>query len=285
MVVNLGWKLVMLGVIGEGIFEVATSGADEMLQQFNNTLLTIATEQAGSAAKSAKIAHDEADAASTASRKALDTSKAAKDVAGEAKRTVRTVAEQAGDLRLRMEAASKQLGDLNEAIRIQGPRSTLLIDGQKAFIEAIKPFKPQRVVLVTCAPRQSPIQTDEEFEFELALLNRLVEPRPGSAPGAGWDVGAGGAYSCKASGVGGGVWILYGSSALKAAAEALGGALNKLKISTNTIAIGTDASGYARQKRHPDDFMALCELVASDPTEIYILTGEHPRAFRPLPKP
>ena len=139
--------------------------------------------------------------------------------------------------------------------------------------------------MVTCSPRQSAAQTDEEFDFEVTLINRLVEPRPGSPPGAGWDVRTWGAYSCKASGVGGGVWVLYSSSTLKAAAEALSGALNKLKISTNMMPIGEDASGYARQKRHPDDFMALCELVASDPTGIYVLTGEHPRAFRPWPKP
>lgn len=63
MVINLGWMLVIVGVIGEGIFEVATSGADEMLQAFNNTLLAITTEQAGNAANSAKIAHVEANRA------------------------------------------------------------------------------------------------------------------------------------------------------------------------------------------------------------------------------
>ena len=189
------------------------------------------------------------------------------------------------DLTLRMETASKKLDHLEEDIRIQGPRSKLLTDGQEGFIEALKPFRGQKIIMVTCAPRQSPVQTDEEFEFELTLLNHLVEPRPGSVPGAGWDVRTGGAYSCKASGVGGGVWVLYSSSALKAAAAALGGALNKLKISTNTMPISGAASGYARQKRNPDDFMALCELVASDPTGIYILTGEHPGAFNPWPKP
>jgi hypothetical protein len=59
--INLGWKLVMLGVIGEGIFEVATSGADEMLQQFNNTLLAITTDRADSASKSADIARRSTD--------------------------------------------------------------------------------------------------------------------------------------------------------------------------------------------------------------------------------
>jgi hypothetical protein len=218
-------------------------------------------------------------------RDAADSADSAKTSAKEAQGKLNGVSKQAADLTLRMGAASKKMDDLEEDIRIQGPRSKLLIDGEKTFVELLKPFKLQKIIMVTCSPRQSAVQTDEEFGFEVTLLNRLAEPRPGSPPGAGWDVRSGGAYSCKASGVGGGVWVLYGSPALKAAAEALSGALNKLKISTNTTLVGEDASGYARQKRHPDDFMALCELVASDPTEIYILTGEHPRAFNPQPKP
>jgi hypothetical protein len=76
-VINLGWMLVIIGVIGEGMFEVASSGADEILQNFNNTLLAITTEQAGSAAKSAKAAREE----STATKTEAD---AAKISAGEA---------------------------------------------------------------------------------------------------------------------------------------------------------------------------------------------------------
>jgi len=59
---KFGWVLIVLGVIGEGLFEGATSWTDGILQDFSNTLLAITTEQAGNAAKSAKIAHDEADA-------------------------------------------------------------------------------------------------------------------------------------------------------------------------------------------------------------------------------
>ncbi|MGB8063351.1 MAG: hypothetical protein WCF26_15770 [Candidatus Sulfotelmatobacter sp.] len=67
---RLGWLLVILGVVGEGIFEAATTSADNILQDFNNTLLAIATDEAGSAAKSAKTAHDEAHAASAEAGKA-----------------------------------------------------------------------------------------------------------------------------------------------------------------------------------------------------------------------
>jgi len=221
----------------------------------------------------------------TKAGEALGKSKEATDAAGKVQREVGAVAKQAVDLRLRIEAASKKLDDLDEDIRIQGPRSKLLIDGEKTFVEALKAFKGQKVIMVTCAPRQSPVQTDEEYEFELTLLNRLVEPRPGSAPGAGWDVRTGGPYGCKASGWDRGVWVMYSAPALKAAAEALGSALNKLKINADTIPMTGPASEYARQKRKPDDLAALFEVVASDPTAIYILTGEHTRAFNPWPKP
>jgi hypothetical protein len=59
---RLGWLLVIVGVLGEGLFEAATSWTDGLLQGFSNTLLAITTEQARSAAMSAKIAHQEADA-------------------------------------------------------------------------------------------------------------------------------------------------------------------------------------------------------------------------------
>lgn len=184
-----------------------------------------------------------------------------------------------------MLSASAKLKELEDEVRVQGPRSKLLVDGEKTFVEALKPFKGQLVIMVTCAVRQSPLQSDEEYEFELTLLNRLVEPRPGSVPGAGWDVRSGGSYACKASGWSRGVWVMYSAPAFKAAAEALGSALNKLKINADTIPITGPASEYTRQKRKPDDLNALWEIVASDPTGIYILTGEHPRAFNPWPKP
>jgi hypothetical protein len=46
---RLGWLLVIIGVVGEGIFEGGTTWVDTILQDFNNTLLAIATDQAGKA--------------------------------------------------------------------------------------------------------------------------------------------------------------------------------------------------------------------------------------------
>ncbi len=60
-----GWILILLGVIGEGVFEGATSIADGFLQDFGDVLLVAAQRDAGNAATSARTAHEEADAVKT----------------------------------------------------------------------------------------------------------------------------------------------------------------------------------------------------------------------------
>ncbi len=53
---RIGWTLVIMGVLGEGVFEALTTTADDLLQDFNATLLSITTDQARSAAHSATTA-------------------------------------------------------------------------------------------------------------------------------------------------------------------------------------------------------------------------------------
>jgi hypothetical protein len=84
-------------VIGEGLFEAATSRADSNLQSFNDTLLAIATEQAGDAAKSAKIARDEAEAAEGA--------------AGKGQQKAEAVAKRADELNRNLQTAKTELED------------------------------------------------------------------------------------------------------------------------------------------------------------------------------
>lgn len=69
---RIGWTLVIVGVLGEGMFEAEISFADRTLQEFNNTLLAITTDQAHSAAASAKTAREEAEAAKVAAEKAQE---------------------------------------------------------------------------------------------------------------------------------------------------------------------------------------------------------------------
>ena len=61
---RIGWILVVMGVLGEGVFESFTTIADDIFQDFTSTLLRITTDQARNAAHSAEIAHKEADAVS-----------------------------------------------------------------------------------------------------------------------------------------------------------------------------------------------------------------------------
>jgi hypothetical protein len=81
---RLGWILILLGVVGEGLFEGATSWTDSKLQDWSNTLLLNTEALTGNAAKSAKIAHEEvnavkgiADAAKKDAEEALVKAKAA----------------------------------------------------------------------------------------------------------------------------------------------------------------------------------------------------------------
>jgi hypothetical protein len=281
----LGWIFIIAGLLGESRAGSKIVDLSASIQECSDARVKEATLEAGDAAVSAKTAHDEADAAVKSASDAGLESDAAAQLAEKAKGKAEKVEKRADKISARLDVASRQLSQVEERVRVQGPRSKLLIDGQNAFVEALKPFKGQRVLLVTCAPRQSPLQTDEEYDFELILLNRLVEPRPGSVPGAGWTVlteGHDSSYPCKASGWGRGVWVMYSAPSAKAAAEALGRALNELKINADTTWIRPkDASEFARQKRQPNDFNALWEKVAREPTGIYVLTGENPQTFDP----
>jgi hypothetical protein len=150
---RLGWILILLGVIGEGLFEGATSWADSKLQDWNNTLLLNAEALTGNAAQSAKTAHDEADA----------------------------VRKKADALDIRLERASLQLGNIEQDILAQGPRWRLLEKGEDVFIKALKPFAGQQVTVVSCG------NSDVEREgLEQALVN--IFPKAGwNSPGyRGW---------------------------------------------------------------------------------------------------
>jgi len=62
---KLGWILIVIGVLGEGVFEVLVYRVDNRLHQFDEASLNEARREAGNAAESAKSAHGEADAVKT----------------------------------------------------------------------------------------------------------------------------------------------------------------------------------------------------------------------------
>jgi len=73
----LGWLLVATGVAGEGFAEYWVNDAETDIRAFDEARLTETTNQAGSAAKSAKVAHEEAEAAKSAAEEAQRSANAA----------------------------------------------------------------------------------------------------------------------------------------------------------------------------------------------------------------
>jgi hypothetical protein len=175
---RLGWILILLGVIGEGLFEGATSWADSKLQDWSNSLLLNSEALTGNAAKSAKIAgdearaakadataaHEEADDAKESSKKALAISNAASNVAGTAQDKAGEVAKQAHELRDDLQSAKTKLEEvdakraelekslINLAI-CNAPRviSPLFLSGgltgQKSYVDSLLPMHSQTVFI------------------------------------------------------------------------------------------------------------------------------------------
>ncbi len=177
--VRLGWKLLIIGVIGEGVFEGFTSWADGTLQDFNNTLLAITTEQAGNAMKSAKGA---ADAASRAQASANATDLDAKD----AKKLAGHVASKAEELDRRLVVATKRLEDTKaEAEKLKeslinlavcnAPRVLPLwsVGKIKSAVDPLRPF----------ADRQAVIEFVPEPEAKRAANNIVL-----ALINAGWKI-------------------------------------------------------------------------------------------------
>jgi hypothetical protein len=64
-IARIGWLLLVIGVLGEGVFEMAVSQIDGLLQSFNGAELTEAVRKAGSAAEAASRANDSASKSQT----------------------------------------------------------------------------------------------------------------------------------------------------------------------------------------------------------------------------
>jgi hypothetical protein len=235
----VGWVLIVVGVIGEGIFEGIVSSADGKVQTFNNILLEATQREAGSAAKSAKTAHDEADA----------------------------VKMETAELTIRLGNAAKQLGMVEHRVRIQGPRWKLLEDNKEAFIEAMKPFAGQQFVVVKCD-----ISPPEQERLEQDLLNVLGKQ------GAGWSPGYNRWSGCTVGTLpGGGNRVIVSSTAnsgVKDSARALWDTLNnKIGISTIQDESRPESRGSFSTFLGAD---SPWELAEKYPTAVVILVGPNP---------
>lgn len=243
----MGAALVGIGVGGELYAESKIETVETRIRKANDDLFLLLSKQAGDAATSARIAHEEADAV-----------KVETDV-----------------VEKRLENASRQLRGMEQQVRIQGPRKRLLEENRDEFLKAIKPFAGQRVTVVKCgyAMQAEPEQL-EQYLMTLLGVSKVVKPN------AGWVVESPG-YStwarCNtgASSVGGNLVIVSSaaSGSVKAAANALYDALNKIDISTVRTESTPEGRQLASQTLGND---SPWELAVKDPTAVIILIGTNP---------
>lgn len=140
----LGWMLIVIGVIGEGAFEGATSIADGLLQDFNGILLKAAQREAGDAATSATTAREGADAAYEAAGKAQGKADAVSKQADELNRDLLAAKTQLNAVdakRAELETSLKNLAVCT------APRVIpVWIAGGKSSIDPLKPFAREAII-------------------------------------------------------------------------------------------------------------------------------------------
>lgn len=126
-IAKTGWLLIVLGVIGEGWYEIRVSNADRNLETYNNERLLAANKEAGDAKDSANAARGSAKTALTVALR------------------VRGIADEA---QVKVEGVAKRAEQLRKAVEEIGPRS-LSLDQQRAIVKALRPFSghPQVVVV------------------------------------------------------------------------------------------------------------------------------------------
>jgi hypothetical protein len=180
----MGWLLVVIGVIGEGVFEGFENRAEGLLQTFNDILLSDAQKQAGDAKTSALGAAD-------ASTRAQNSATAAGLAAGKAKAEADAVATKAEELHRRLATAETQLQAVDDK-RAELEKSLInvavcsapriipgwaMTDASGKPTSVIDPLKPSagRHVLVEFVPFDS--------EARRATLNLA-----GALESAGWII-------------------------------------------------------------------------------------------------
>ena len=250
--IRIGWILLLVGIIGEGVFEALTANADSRLESFDETLLQIAEEQAGKASDSAKVAHQEAD-----------------DVAIEAK-----------DIEKRLDKASSLINGFENKISAQGPRAKALAKIGPELTKKLNKFKGQRVKLFLCGQSDAASQEMVNvWQFIHSLLGTetvaglkeaewvIVSPNINFTQGCG---------AARELGLGISVYVskLAPQRTLEAAEVLASGITKALPLSSDkTLSlIGPDSLTSGR--RVPKD--APWRIVASDQDLITVMIGDHP---------
>jgi hypothetical protein len=172
---RLGWILILLGVIGEGLFEGATSWADSKLQDWSNTLLLNAEALTGNAAKSAKIAHEEANAV----KGIADEARAdAKDALVKAQAAQRELAHAETDANKAQTLATNALATATEASS-SAARAAASLEKAEAEAKGAESSASNALALATGARREVESFKDKlvSAEHDLDALRDRVQPR------------------------------------------------------------------------------------------------------------
>jgi hypothetical protein len=138
----LGWILVALGVLGEGISEALVSRAEGDIQSFNEQRLEDAMKQAGDAKSSAK---DAADASDRAKASASDANEKTEEV----KARVDAIRKRASDL-------EAELASVQHGLTLRLDRETVLVAKRDSFESAVEPFGGQKVDVRYAANLENP---------------------------------------------------------------------------------------------------------------------------------
>jgi len=157
----LGWILIVVGVIGEGAFEGATSVADGLLQDFGNILLTATQKQAGDAQTSAEVAagaatvaNREADVARRSSSIALSTAKNAGQETAQLTRANAELSRNITTTAAKLQAVEAKRAELEKSLEnlaiCNAPRVLTfwrMDNGKKTSLDALKPFAGRQAII------------------------------------------------------------------------------------------------------------------------------------------
>lgn len=185
---RIGWILVILGVVGEGVFEAGIFFADRNLQEYNDTLLLNAEAMTGNAAKSAetaaKAAHEAQNSADVAGAVADNAKKKAGEATAAAAKALdlsMNATETAEHLRVDLEKAKDEEAilrkHLDEVAEMQQPR--WMTFNTDKFINVLKGI-PKHKVLIWYQPEDS-----EAYHLALKFASAVGTESPTSL---GWEV-------------------------------------------------------------------------------------------------
>jgi hypothetical protein len=158
-------------------------------------------------------------------------------------------------------------------IERQSPRWQLLEENQTVFVDNLKKFAGQKIVIIECGTMVTIAGETLHLERD---LNRFL-----GTPGAGWNLGGRGYPMCSARGWGGrgGNVVLFNSSAnnaTKEAARALAAALNVLKIDTECCESLGSALGPTDPPA-PDGADPQTVAARDRTSSVFILVGPRPQ--------